>query len=136
MATTTSVEAGGGEARCPHHPRGTGFVCLEASFHEELKRRLITSGNILESLLRAIDGDLDEQWSLDHPVDTAALYFPVARSVAPGWACTPLPIFVASNHNLAANTLALARRQLELEREAVRNPPTRPVSRDVNLMLV
>ena len=136
MTATMSTVPGGREVRCPHHPRGTGFICLEASFHEELKRRLITSGNILESLQRAIDGDVEEQRSLDHPVDTATLHFPVVRSVAPGWACTPLPIFVASNHNLAANTLALARCQLDLEREAVRNPPTRPVSRDVNFMPV
>ena len=136
MAATMLMVPGGRETRCPHHPRGTGFVCLEASFHEDLKRRLITSGNVLESLQRAIDGDVDEQRSLDQPVDTATLHFPVVRSVAPGWACTPLPIFVASNHSLAANTLALARCQLELEREAVRNPPTLPVSRDVNFMPV
>ena len=136
MAATTLTVSDGREARCPHHPRGTGFVCLEASFHEELKRRLITSGNILESLLRAVDGDVDEQLALDHPVDAAAFRFPVVRPVAPGWTCTPLPTFIASNHSLAANTLVLARCQLELEREAARNPPTRPVSEDVNSMPV
>ena len=136
MATTTSVEASGGEARCPHHPRGSGFVCLEAKFHEELKQRLIDSGNLLESLLRAIDGDVDEQWALDHPVDVAAFQFPVGRPAVTGWSCTPLPIFSVSNRNLAANTLVLARCQLELEKEAARNPPTRSVSEDVNPMPV
>ena len=132
MAATMSTVPGGQEERCPHHPRGTGFVCLEASFHEELKRRLIASGNTLESLLRAVDGDADEQWALDHPVDVAAFRYPVGRPAVTGWSCTPLPIFIASNHNLAANTLVLARCQRELEREAARNPPTRPVSKVVS----
>ena len=136
MAATMSTVPGGQEERCPHHPRGTGFVCLEASFHEELKRRLIASGNTLESLLRAVDGDADEQWALDHPVDVSAFQFPVGRPVVTGWSCTPLPTFTASNYNLAANTLVLARCQLELEKGAARNPPTRSVSEDVNSMPV
>ena len=133
---TTSMVSGGAEARCPHHPRGSGFVCLDAHFHEEMKRRLIASGNILESLFRAMDGDAAEQRALDHPVDLATLHYPVERSVAAGWSCTPMSVFVSSNHNLAANTLALARCQLDMEREATRNTSTRTVSEGVNSMSV
>ena len=133
---TTSMVSGGAEARCPHHPRGTGFVCLDAHFHEEMKRRLIASGNILESLFRAIDGDAAEQRALDHPVDPATLHYPVERSVVAGWSCTPMSVFVSSNHNLAANTLVLARCQLDMEKEATRNTSTRTVSEGVNSMSV
>ena len=107
---------------------------MEANFHEEMKRRLIASGNVLESLLRAVDGDVDERWALDHPVDLAALRYPVERPVVAGWSCTPMSTFITSNHHLAANTLVLARCQLEMEKEAVRNPPTRTVSEEVNPM--
>ena len=101
---------------CPHHSRGGEWICVEAAFHEEMKVRLVESGNILESLLRALDGDIDEQRALTHPIDTSAFRASLGRPPVAGWTCTPASIFISSNWNLASNTLGLARRQLDWER--------------------
>ena len=102
--------------QCPHHPRGGDWICVEAAFHEEMKTRLVESGNILESLLRALDGDVDEQRALTHPIDTTAFRASLGRPPMVGWTCTPATVFLSSNWNLASNTLGLARRQLDWER--------------------
>ena len=101
---------------CPHHSRGGEWICVESMFHEEMRSRLVESGNCLESLIRALDGDVDEQRALQNPIDVAAVRVPLERPPLTGWTCTPARIFISSNWNLASNTLALARRQLDWER--------------------
>ena len=84
---------------------------MEAALHEEMKTRLVESGNLLESLLRAVDGDVDEQRALTHPIDTTAFRASLGRPPMVGWTCTPATVFLSSNLNLANNTFGLVRRQ-------------------------
>ena len=125
-ARSLTPDNGVNEPPLPRPPSRGDWICVEASFHEEMKRHLVTSGDMLNCLVRALDGDIDEQWALECPVDAAAFQYPVERPPTTGWTCKPAPIFIASNWSLAANMLALARHQSELERDALANHSVTP----------
>ena len=103
--------------QCPHHPRGSGFICVEAGQALATARKWRACHEKMETIRRAMDGWRDERWALERPSPTPDLRVLLSLPPISGWACTPREEFIDDTRKLTAATLALARFQLELEKE-------------------
>ena len=57
----TTMMTDDGRAQCPHHPRGSGFVCVETAHFLAMSRKWVAFLNQLVSTRRATDRDSDER---------------------------------------------------------------------------
>ena len=105
------------EALCPHHPQGSGWVCVEAGQALATARKWRACHERVVMVRCAMDGWKDERWALEHPSPTPDLRSLLDLPPVSGWVCTPRDRFIADTGRLTAATLELARCQLEMERE-------------------
>ena len=116
---TASVFVGVSEkvGKCPLHPPGAGWVCVEAGHFLATARKWRVCHERVECVRRAIEGRVGERWVLEHPSPTPDI--PTLMDLPPvvGWVCVPKDVFEADTAKLTAATLELARLQLELEKE-------------------
>ena len=107
----------GEEALCPHHPQGSGWVCVEAGSALATAKKWRACHDKLITIRRALDGWTDERWALERPSPTPDIRTQLALPPISGWVCTPRKEFVEDTRKLTAATLQLATFHLELEKE-------------------
>ena len=117
MATAKLGDWGSKGGRCPHHPTGTGFVCLEANHFLATAKKWKACHERLMCLDRAMDGDVDDLWVLEHPSPTPDLSSMLALPPVAGWICTPIADFQSDTAKLMKATLGLAQHHLRWEKE-------------------
>ena len=107
----------GEEALCPHHPQRAEWVCVEAGHALATARRWRACHERLICIQRAMEGWRDERRALERPSPTPDVRCLLDLPPVAGWVCTPRDLFDAETAALTADTLELARRHLEWEKE-------------------